>query len=120
MALFVEVDDILLAEDETADRRLRRGRTVGGGWIVASGGALGFATGASEVSEGAAWLGVSSALLATALVSRLWFWDRAARELGDAAMQRARWRSARAFDRSPERRIACMVVLVFLATATLP
>lgn len=90
----VESDHLVLAEDELADELLRRGRWAGRGWMIASGTGLALAFGSWSVTVNVAGLIACPAFLALGLRTRRRYWDDAARQVGDAAMQRARWRSS--------------------------
>lgn len=89
----MESDHLVLVEDELADELLRRGRTAGSGWIIASGFATAVAIGFWSTKVGLLGVGTSAALLTAGLRTRRSYWDDAARQVGDGAMQRARWRS---------------------------
>lgn len=103
-------------EDETADQVVRRGRNVGGTWIVASILTLGLCLTASTLIQGVSAFAASVALLLIGLQVRARYWRSARRRLGDATMQRAQWRSANEDRGSPDRiMIAIGLVMVLLA-----
>ncbi len=108
-----------IVEDEHADLVVRRGRNAGGRWIVASVAVYGWCMVTTSLTEGAIAFGVGTALFTIGMVVRSRFWRRARRELGDAAVQRARWRSAAAERDAPERLIAACAVVVLLVAAQL-
>lgn len=103
-------------EDEAADRVVRRGRNVGATWIVASVVLLGLTLVAPTILTGTVALLGSVSLLALGVWMRRRYWSSARRQLGDATLQRAQWRSA-ADERGSQDRImiAIAVVLVLLA-----
>ncbi len=104
------------SEDETADVLVRRGRNVGATWIVGSVVLLGLCLVATTIVQGLLALAGSAVLLATGLQVRARYWRSARRQLGDATVQRARWRSASADRGSPDRiMIAIGLVMVLLA-----
>jgi hypothetical protein len=102
-------------EDEQADLAVARGRNAGGVWIIAS--VLAFGAGLLARSFGTfaiAWL-IGGALFSIGLLVRARYWRAARRRLGDATIQRARWRSIEADRERPERAIvAILIVLVLL------
>ncbi len=105
-----------VAEDEHADLVVRRGRNAGGGWIVASVVTYGWCVVTTSLAEGAIAFLVGSVLFTIGMLVRLRYWRGARRELGDAAVQRALWRSADAAQDSPDWLIkACVLVMLLLA-----
>jgi hypothetical protein len=100
-------------EDDLADEAVARGRNAGGAWIIAS--VLAFSGGlvASSVGTIAAAWSAGLALFTIGLVVRNRYWRSARRRLGDATIQRARWRTADA-DLDRPRRVAMAVVLVLI------
>ena len=101
------------AEDALADEAVARGRNAGGAWIIAS--VLAFCTGLVASSVGTivvAW-SIGLTLFTIGLVVRNRFWQSARRRLGDATIQRARWRTVGA-DRDTPRRVAAAVALVLV------
>jgi len=104
------------SEDETADLVVRRGRNVGGTWIVASVVLFGLCLVATSITLAVPALAGSILLLVTGLRARANYWRSARRQLGDATVRRAQWRSATRDRGSPDRiMIAIGVVLVLLA-----
>jgi hypothetical protein len=102
------------AEDELADAAVWRGRRAGAPWIVAS--VIAFGLGLVARSAGAfsvAWL-TGLALFAIGIMVRRRFWRSARRRLGDATIQRARWRSAESDRNGPERLVAAVVLVLLL------
>ena len=89
----MESDHLVRSEDDVADDLVRRGRHAGSGWIIASGLALAFAMGIWSLVVNVAALTTSAVLLALGLRSRRRYWDDAKRQVGDATIQRARWRT---------------------------
>jgi hypothetical protein len=104
------------SEDELADLAVRRGRTAGAPWIVASVVAFGFglATG-SPGGFAAAWA-AGVALFSAGLLVRRRYWRGARRQLGDATIQRAQWRCADR-ERDGSERIVAAIVLVMVLLA---
>ena len=100
-------------EDDRADRAVARGRNAGGTWIIAAV----VAFGAGLVSRsGATFVLAWSAgivLFLIGLVVRARYWRTVRRRLGDATIQRARWRSVDA-DRDRPERVAAAVALVLV------
>ncbi len=104
------------SEDEAADLVVRRGRNVGGTWIVASVVLLGLCLVASRITQALLSLAASVVLLAIGLRVRARYWRSARRQLGDATVQRARWRSAANGRGSADRiMIAVGLLMVLLA-----
>ena len=100
-------------EDALADEAVARGRTVGGIWIVAA--VLVFGAGLVARSGATFALAWSTALALTLIgvVVRARYWRSARRRLGDATIQRARWRSVDG-DRKGSERITSAVLIVLL------
>lgn len=101
-------------EDEQADDAVRRGRNAGGVWIVASVAAFGVGLVADSVAAFALTWTTGAALFAIGLVRRAQFWRAARRRLGDATIQRARWRRAEADRESPDRLWAAVALVLVL------
>ncbi len=100
-------------EDQLADEAVARGRNSGGAWIIAS--VLAFGSGLVTRSIGSfavAW-SVGLVLFTIGLVVRARYWRSVRRRLGDATIQRARWRSVDT-DRGGPERVGAAVVLVLL------
>ena len=89
----MESDHLVRSEDDVADDLVRRGRHVGSGWIIASGLALAFSMGIWSLVVNVVALATSVLTLALGLLSRRRYWDEAKRQVGDATIQRARWRT---------------------------
>lgn len=102
-------------EDEQADEAVARGRNAGGVWIISS--VLAFGTGLIARSFGSfavAW-SAGLVLFAIGLVVRARYWQAVRRQLGDATIQRARWRSMDADHDRPHRiAVAFVIVLVLI------
>lgn len=92
---------------------MARGRNAGGAWIIASVLAFGSGLVANSVGTIAVAWSVGLALFTIGLVVRNRYWRSARRRLGDATIQRARWRTVDA-DRDRPERVALAVVLVLL------
>ncbi|MDW3216826.1 MAG: hypothetical protein R8G01_22745 [Ilumatobacteraceae bacterium] len=102
------------AEDVQADEAVARGRNAGGVWIVTS--VLAFGCGLLARSLGAfvvAW-STGAVLFSIGLVVRARYWQAARRRLGDATIQRARWRSMEADDDRPLRIAAAVLIVLVL------
>ena len=103
-------------EDEAADRLVRRGRTVGGAWIVASVALLGLGLIAPSMATGLAALSASVVALVIGIRARGRYWTSVRRQLGDATLQRAQWRDAADERGSPDRiMVAIGLLMVLLA-----
>lgn len=103
-------------EDEHADQVVRRGRNAGGGWIVASVSVFGWCLVTTSFGAGAVAFVLGGVLFAIGMFVRARYWKRARRELGDATVQRALWRSTQTERDSSDRLIiACAVVILLLA-----
>ena len=100
-------------EDEQADEAVARGRNAGGSWIVMSTVAFGSGLVARSVGPFVIAWSVGSILFVIGLAVRARYWRSARRRLGDATIQRARWRSMEA-DRERPERIALAVLIVLL------
>lgn len=104
----------LTAEDELADRAVRRGRNAGGTWIVAA--IVTFGIGLTARTPGGfvlAWF-LGLMLFALGLLVRARYWAAVRRELGDATIQRALWRSADAEQFGSGRIIGALALVVVL------
>ena len=101
-------------EDEQADDAVRRGRNAGGIWFVASVAAFGFGLVADSLGAFALTWAVGGALFVVGLVRRSRSWRTARRRLGDATIQRARWRQAEAERDSPDRLWAAVALVLLL------
>lgn len=100
----MESEHLVRSEDDVADDLVRRGRHAGSGWIIASGLALAFAMGIWSMVANVIALVTSATLLAVGLRSRRRYWNEARRQVGDATIQRARWRTiSSATEPSPHR-----------------
>ena len=101
-------------DDELADQAVARGRNAGGAWIVAA--VLAFGVGLvtrSGATFAVAWsVGLVSFLVGLGVRAR--YWRSARRRLGDATIQRARWRSVDTVRRGPERLAAAVVLVLVL------
>jgi len=100
-------------EDEAADEVVRRGRNVGATWIIGSILALWLCLVATAWPTGLLALTASAVLLAIGLRVRARYWQDARRQLGDATLQRARWRGA-SEDRGSRDRIMIAIALVMV------
>lgn len=101
-------------EDDLADEAVARGRNSGGAWIVAA--VLAFGAGLvtrSGATFAVAW-SAGLVLFLIGLVVRARYWRSARRRLGDATIQRARWRSVAADHDGPERVAAAAVLVLVL------
>ncbi len=101
-------------EDELADVAVALGRNAGGAWIVASVLAFGFGLLARSVGTFAvAWL-TGVALFSVGMSVRARYWRTARRRLGDATIQRARWRSVETDSERTERIVAAVLIVLVL------
>lgn len=101
------------AEDDLADRAVARGRNAGGTWIIAAFLAFGGGLVARSGSAFALAWSTGIVLFLIGLVVRARYWRSVRRRLGDATIQRARWRSVDA-DRDGSGRMAAAVVFVLV------
>ena len=100
-------------EDALADEAVARGRNAGGPWIIAA--VLVFGAGLvarSGTTFALAW-SAGLALFLVGVSRRARYWRSVRRRLGDATIQRARWRSVEA-DGSGSGRIALAALVVLL------
>lgn len=102
-----------LTEDEQADQAVLRGRNAGGIWIVSSFAACGIGFVARSLATLALCWAVGIALFTIGLAVRSRYWRSARRRLGDATIQRARWRCAEV-ERESSGRILAAVGLVLM------
>ena len=103
-----------LTEDEQADQLVRKGRNAGGAWIVASVAAFGLGFAARSVDHLVIGWVIGVALFSVGMVVRVRFWKSARRSVGDATIQRARWRSTAVEADSPSRIVVALAVVFLL------
>ena len=101
-------------EDELADEAVARGRNAGGLWIAASALALGSGLIARTVARFAVAWAAGLVLLTIGLTVRTRYWRAVTRRLGDATIQRARWRTVGTGRERVERIVAALVIVLLL------
>lgn len=101
-------------EDDLADEAVARGRNAGGAWIIAA--VLVFGAGLASRSGTTFVLAWSAGLtlFSIGLLVRARYWRSARRRLGDAAIQRARWRTVDIDRHGPERMVVAVLFVLLL------
>ena len=101
-------------EDEQADEAVARGRNAGGLWIVLSVVAFGSGLVARSVGPFVIAWSAGLVLFLIGLAVRARYWRSARRRLGDATIQRARWRTLGTERERVERIVAALVIVLLL------